>query len=59
MHMVLRCDCGFKVTGETEADLVVAAQAHASEVHGTEVAADVVLDLLRARPRPDGKVDTP
>ena len=59
MHMVLRCDCGFKVTGETEEDLVIAAQAHGREVHGTDVPAEMVLGLLRARSGPDGKVDTP
>lgn len=49
MNMVLRCDCGFKVAGETESDLVAAAQAHAKDAHGADVAAEVVIDLLRAR----------
>ena len=49
MNMVLRCDCGFRVAGETESDLVAAAQAHAKDVHGADVAAEVVIDLLRAQ----------
>ena len=59
MHMVLRCDCGFKVAGDTEAELVTAAQAHASEVHDVHVAEDVVLRLVRSRHGRDGSTDSP
>ena len=47
--MVLRCDCGFRVMAECEADLVAGAQVHASETHGSDVAAaEVVVELLRS-----------
>ena len=52
MHMVLRCDCGFRATGECEAELVAAAQSHAHDAHGTDVGAEVVAGLLRSRPAP-------
>jgi predicted small metal-binding protein len=48
--MVLRCDCGFRASGEREAELVAAAQNHARDVHGTDVDAEVVAGLLRSRP---------
>ena len=49
MHMVLRCDCGFRVAARTETDLVAAAQDHAKDAHGADIAAEVLIDLLRAR----------
>ena len=62
MVMVLRCDCGFRVAAEYEAELVAGAQAHAREAHGTDEAADVILALLHSR-RPhqsgDAKGDSP
>ena len=60
--MVLRCDCGFRASGECEAELVAAAQNHSNDAHGTEAAAEVVQGLLRTRQaRPCGEAhgDTP
>lgn len=59
MHMVLRCDCGFKVAGDTEAELVTAAQAHAREAHDVHVSEDVVLRLVHSRRGRDGSTDSP
>ena len=62
MVMVLRCDCGFRVAAESEAELVARAQAHAREAHGTDEAADVILALLHSRRPPqsdEAKGDTP
>lgn len=50
--MVLRCDCGFRASGECEAELVSAAQNHARDAHGTDVGAEVVAGLLRPRRAP-------
>ena len=50
--MVLRCDCGYETSGECEADLVAAAQAHSTEAHATDLGADVIRALLRSRARP-------
>ena len=52
MYMVLRCDCGFRASGECEAELVTAAQNHARDAHGADAGADVVAGLLRSRPAP-------
>ena len=50
--MVLRCDCGFRASGESEAELVAAAQNHARDAHGTDVGAEAVAALLRSHPAP-------
>jgi predicted small metal-binding protein len=50
--MVLRCDCGFRASGECEAELVAAAQNHARDAHDTDVGAEVVTGLLRSRAAP-------
>ena len=47
---VIRCDCGFEATGEGDDELVSRAQAHAREAHGTDLAAELVLRLARAKP---------
>lgn len=60
--MVLRCDCGFRVAGEAEADLVAAAQTHARDAHDTDMAPETVLGLLRAgrrHPPPEPVGDVP
>ncbi|MDQ3896492.1 MAG: DUF1059 domain-containing protein [Actinomycetota bacterium] len=62
VHMVLRCDCGFQAEGDSEDDLVAAAQVHARDVHSSEIAAEVILGLLHRRPsRPaaDGDPQNP
>ena len=53
LQMVLRCDCGFRVTAESEATLIAGARAHAREAHGTDVADEVVVALLRSHPHGD------
>ena len=51
--MVIRCDCGFRAAGESETELVIAAQVHAGDAHSVELAADTILGLLhRGRPVP-------
>lgn len=45
MAKVINCDCGFIVRGETDDDLVVAAQGHAREVHGMDLTEDQALSL--------------
>ncbi|HEV8627039.1 MAG TPA: DUF1059 domain-containing protein [Acidimicrobiia bacterium] len=42
----LDCDCGYVASGEDDDELVAAVQAHASEVHGMTLSAELVLDLL-------------
>jgi predicted small metal-binding protein len=48
-NRVIRCDCGFEAIGATDDDLLSEAQGHARDVHGSEVAADVLLALARPR----------
>ena len=45
MAKVINCDCGFIVRGDTEDDLVAAAQDHAKEVHNMDLTADQALSL--------------
>ena len=62
MRMVLRCDCGFRAAGELEDHVVAAAREHAREAHGSDVAAEVIIELLRGHRPPadeDGPGDTP
>ncbi len=47
--MVIRCDCGFAAAGESETEVVVAAQAHAGEAHGVDLAPETILGLLHRR----------
>ena len=42
---VIKCDCGFTVRGDTDAELVKAAQTRALDVHGTEITADQALAM--------------
>ena len=44
---MIRCDCGYEATGADDDDLVAQAQAHARQVHGTDVSAEVVLRLTQ------------
>jgi predicted small metal-binding protein len=48
---VIRCDCGFEATGDEDEELVAQAQAHARDVHGLDVPAQLVAELARPRPR--------
>jgi hypothetical protein len=45
MERLLRCDCGFEVWADDEAELVARVQRHALEVHGMRFTRDEVLRL--------------
>jgi hypothetical protein len=45
METVLRCDCGFEVRAQDEAELVSRVQQHALEAHGLAFTPDEVLQL--------------
>ena len=45
MTKVLNCDCGRVVRGDTDDELVAAAQKHAREAHGMELTREQVLSL--------------
>jgi predicted small metal-binding protein len=47
MKKVIRCDCGYVVRGNTDNELVTAAQKHAREVHGMELTREQVLAMAR------------
>jgi hypothetical protein len=51
MARLIRCDCGFEATGDTDEEFVANAQSHAREAHGQDLTADVVLGLTRERRR--------
>ena len=45
MTKVIKCDCGFVVRGDTEGELVNAAQRHAKEAHDMELTAEQILAM--------------
>jgi predicted small metal-binding protein len=45
MDKVLRCDCGFEVHADDEAELVAQVQRHALRVHGMQFSPEEVLQL--------------
>jgi predicted small metal-binding protein len=45
MTKILNCDCGRVVRGDSDDELVAAAQEHAREAHGMELTRDQVLSL--------------
>ncbi len=45
MTKVIKCDCGFVVRGDTQDELVEAAQRHAKEVHDMDLTAEQVLAM--------------
>jgi predicted small metal-binding protein len=45
MTKVIKCDCGRVVRGDTDDELVAAAQKHAREAHGMDLTRDQVLSL--------------
>ena len=53
--LVLDCECGFRATGDNEAQLVADATAHARDDHRKQLASGIVLSRLRQRitHRPD------
>ena len=46
----MRCDCGFEVSADGQ-ELVDVAQAHARDVHGMELPAELVLALASGESR--------
>ena len=45
MTKVIKCDCGFVVRGDDDAELVANAQAHARDVHSMDITAEQVLSM--------------
>ena len=45
MKRLLRCDCGFEVRAEGDAEFVASVQRHAFEAHGMRFTRDEVLQL--------------
>jgi predicted small metal-binding protein len=45
MERLLRCDCGFEVRAEDDAELVAGVQRHAYDTHGMRLTRDDVLQL--------------
>jgi len=43
MRKVLRCDCGYEVSAETDEELVVGVRRHALDAHGMEFTAEDAL----------------
>ena len=48
----LECDCGFVAHGSDVDELIVAVQAHAREVHGMSLPAELIVALTGTNPRP-------
>ena len=51
MENVLRCDCGFEVHADDEAELVAEVRRHALEEHGMQLSPGEALQLA-LRPKP-------
>ena len=45
MEKLLRCDCGFEVHADDEAELVAGVRRHALKVHGMQLSSEEVLQL--------------
>jgi len=45
MTKIINCDCGRVVQGDSDDELVAAAQEHAREAHGMELTREQVLSL--------------
>ena len=45
MEKLLRCDCGFEVHADNEAELVAVVRQHALKVHGMQLSPEEVLQL--------------
>jgi predicted small metal-binding protein len=45
MTKIMNCDCGRVVQGDSDDELVAAAQQHAREAHGMELTREQVLSL--------------
>ena len=45
MTKIMSCDCGRVVQGDSDDELVAAAQTHAREAHGMELTREQVLSL--------------
>jgi predicted small metal-binding protein len=47
MAKVIHCDCGFVVRGDTDDEIVAAAQSHARDSHGMEITREQVLTMAQ------------
>lgn len=45
MTKVIKCDCGVVIRGDSDEELVKAAQAHSTDVHGMEITAEQALSM--------------
>jgi predicted small metal-binding protein len=54
MENVLRCDCGFEVHADDEAELVAEVRRHALGEHGMELSREDVLQLAAKASDPKG-----
>ena len=45
MTKAIRCDCGYVVRGDSDDELVQAAQAHAKEVHDMDLTSEQALAM--------------
>jgi predicted small metal-binding protein len=45
MTKIIKCDCGYVVRGDTDEELVTAAQNHARETHDMDLTSDQVLAM--------------
>jgi predicted small metal-binding protein len=45
MALVINCDCGFVIRGDTDDELVTNAQQHAREAHGMEMTREQALAI--------------
>jgi len=45
MTKIIKCDCGYVVRGETDEELVTAAQHHAREAHDMDLTSDQILAM--------------
>lgn len=54
----MHCDCGFEVSADGGQELVEVAQAHARDVHGMELPAELALPLARAASSGPATADT-
>jgi predicted small metal-binding protein len=45
VEKLLRCECGFEVCAEEEAELVAGVQRHAHEAHGMQLSPEEALQL--------------
>lgn len=47
MKKIIKCECGYVVSGDSDDEVVADAQQHAREVHGMEISRDQVLSMAQ------------